>query len=133
MNGSKTQTGFENLVVTGKWQAYTNATHEFVASLGLQREIGGTGTTHTGADRYGATTPTVYFGKGMGDLPIGFARPFAVTGELSYTIADKKLKNVQITDPDSGLISTQFNNGNNNAWNAGLSRCNTACLTCNPR
>ena len=33
-NGSKTQTGFEDIVVTGKWQAYTNAAHEFVVSLG---------------------------------------------------------------------------------------------------
>ncbi len=121
MNGSKTETGFEDLVITGKWQAYTNAEHEFVVSLGIQREIGGTGTTHTGADRFGATAPTAYFGKGMGDLPIGFARPFAITGELSYNIADKKLKSYQVTDPDSGLISTQFNNGSNNAWNGGIS------------
>ncbi len=76
-NGSKTQAGFENLVVTGKWQAYTNAAHEFVASLGIQREIGGTGTTHNGGDRYGSTTPTAYFGKGPGrlaDRPVPAAR-----------------------------------------------------------
>jgi hypothetical protein len=121
INGSKTQTGFDNLVVTGKWQAYTNAPHEFVVSLGIQREIGGTGTTHTGGDRYGSTTPTAYFGKGLGDLPIGLLRPLAITGELSYTIADKKLKGMQVADPDSGLISTQFNNGSNNAWAGGFS------------
>src|SRR6185437_4250977 len=43
-------------------------------------------------------------------------RPLAITGELSYTIADKGLKAYQVTDPDSGMISTQFNNGNSNAW-----------------
>lgn len=121
MNGSKTQTGFDNLVVTGKWQAYTNAAHEFVASLGIQRTIGGTGTLHTGADKYGATTPTGYFGKGLGDLPIGLLRPLAITGEFSYTVADKKLKGIQVTDPDSGLISTQFNRGGNNGWIGGMS------------
>ena len=121
MNGAKTQTGFDDLVVTGKWQAYTNAAHEFVASLGLQREIGGTGTLHTGADRFGATTPTLYAGKGFGDLPIGLLRPLAITGELSYTIADKALKAVPATDPASGLLATTFNNGSNNAWNGGLS------------
>ena len=42
VNRGKTQTGFENLYVTGKWQAYTNAGHEFVVSLGVIREIGGT-------------------------------------------------------------------------------------------
>jgi hypothetical protein len=121
MNGSKTQAGYDNLVITGKWQAYTNADHEFVTSVGIQRELGGTGTLHTGGDKYGATAPTLYFGKGLGDLPVDFIRPFAVTGELSYTFADKKLKSFQVTDPDSGLIATQFNNGNNNAWNGGLS------------
>ncbi len=138
INGSKTQAGFENLFVTGKWQAYTNAEHEFVVSLGVIREIGGTGTTHTGGDRYGSTAPTGYFGKGLGDLPIGFARPFAVTGELSYVIADHKLKQAQLASPSnistpfSTGIAAQLNNGNNNAW-SGAYHCNTASHTCNLR
>ena len=127
-NGAKTQSGFENLYITGKWQAYTNAAHEFVASLGIIREIGGTGTTHTGGDRYGSTSPTGYFGKGLGDLPIGLARPFAVTGELSYTIADRELKSsappvvagASASSPFDTGIAAQFNNGNNNAWSGGV-------------
>jgi hypothetical protein len=115
INGSKTQAGFDNLVITGKWQAYTNAAHEFVVSLGIQREIGGTGTLHTGGDAYGSTSPTGYFGKGLGDLPIGALRPLAVTGELSYTIADKALKTVS-----TGDMVTQ-NNGSNNAWSGAMS------------
>jgi hypothetical protein len=127
MNGSKTQAGFENLYITGKWQAYTNAAHEFVASLGIIREIGGTGTTHTGGDRYGSTAPTAYFGKGLGDLPIGFFRPLAITGELSYVIADHKLKQIQQASASTGSspfdtgIASQFNNGTNNAWSGGFS------------
>ncbi len=114
LNGAKTRTGFENLFITGKWQAYTNAAHEFVVSLGIIRELGGTGTSHTGGDHYGSTTPTAYFGKGLGDLPVGFARPLAVTGELSYVVAGKELKQV---GPSS---QAQFNNGNNNSWSGGL-------------
>ncbi len=129
VNGSKTQTGFENLFVTGKWQAYTNAEHEFVAALGIIREIGGTATTHTGGDRFGSTSPTAYFGKGLGDLPIGMLRPLAVTGELSYTIADKELKVLQpqvaagpsSSSPLSTGIAAQFNEGSNNAWFGGFS------------
>ena len=127
VNGAKTQAGFQNLYVTGKWQAYTNAAHEFVVSLGVIREIGGTGTTHTGGDRYGSTAPTLYFGKGLGDLPIGFVRPFAVTGELSYVVADHKLKQFQqpassaASPPFDTGIAAQFNNGSNNAWSGGLS------------
>ena len=126
-NGAKTQAGFETLFITGKWQAYTSAEHEFVASLGIIREVGGTGTSHTGADRYGSTAPTGYFGKGLGDLAIGYARALAVTGELSYVVADHKLKQVEAASPstlstpfNSG-IAAQFNNGNNNAWSAGVS------------
>lgn len=128
-NGAKTQTGFENLFITGKWQAYTSAEHEFVVSLGIIRELGGTGTTHTGGDRYGSTAPTGYFGKGFGDLPIGFARPLAVTGELSYIVADKELKQIGPTAqasstssaPFTSGIAAQFSNGNNNSWSGGLS------------
>lgn len=120
-NGAKTQAGFENLFITGKWQAITNAPHELVVSLGITRELGGSGTEHIGADHYGSTTPNFYFGKGLGDLPASFLRPFAVTGELSYTIADRALKTFTpaSTDADAasgeGVVS-QFNNGNNNAW-----------------
>lgn len=124
-NGAKTQAGFENLFVTGKWQAYTNATHEFVVSVGITREIGRSGTDHVGADRHGSTTPDGYFGKGLGDLAAGWARPFAVTGELSYTIADRGLKLVQ-PGPDAassqaGGIAASFNDGNANAWAGGVS------------
>ena len=129
MAGSKTRTGFETLFVTAKWQAYTDAEHEFVASLGLTREIGGTGTTHTGADRHGSTAPTGYFGKGLGDLPIGMLRPLAVTGELSYTFADRALKTVQpATAPmaplGGGLAAqypAQYNDGSDDLWAGALS------------
>ena len=125
-NGSKTQAGFENLFITGKWQAITNDPHELVVSLGITREIGGSGTDHTGADRYGSTTPNLYFGKGLGDLPASFLRPFAVTGELSYTIADKGLKAFTPVDTGANMASgegviSQFNTGNNNAWAGSLS------------
>ena len=127
-NGAKTQAGFENLFITGKWQAFTNAEHEFVASLGIIREFGGTGTSHTGGDRYGSTAPTGYFGKGLGDLRIGLARPLAITGELSYIIADRELKQTgpsaqapsTNSAPFTSGIAAQFNNGNNNSWSGGL-------------
>ena len=118
--GSKTQTGFENLFVTGKWQAYTDPAHEFVFSLGLIQEVGGTGTDHTGADATGSTAPTAYFGKGLGDLPIGLLRPLAVTGELGYAVADKGLKAMSVSD-STGAPAVQFNDGQANQWAGGFS------------
>ncbi len=47
-------------------------------------------------------------------------RPLAVTGELSYTVADRELKAVQPamapTSPSGSGIAAQFNDGNDNAW-----------------
>ena len=125
--GSKTETGFENLFITGKWQALTDATHEFVLSLGVTREIGSSGTAHTGDDVDGSTSPTAYVGKGFGDLPTGLLRPLAVTGELGYTIADTELKQIQsaqsagLHTPFSSGLPAQYNSGNNNAWSGSLS------------
>ena len=119
--GDKNQSGYQNFVLTAKYQTCVTADHEFMVSLGVQQELGGTGTTRNGADQYGATAPTLYFGKGMGDLPVPLLRPFAITGELSYAISNRALKLNNVTDPDSGMVTTQSNNGNSNAWAAGVS------------
>ncbi len=125
--GSKTQTGFENLFVTAKYQLYVNADHEFIASVGVIREFGRSGTQHTGGDEYGATAPTGYFGKGLGDLPIGYLRPLAVTGELSYQIADRERKALPASPVGSlgasqgSDLALQYNNGTSNAWAGGFS------------
>ncbi len=122
---SGTEAGWENLVITGKWQAWTNAPHEAVVSLGVIREIGGTGTDHVNGNRFGSTTPTVYGGKGFGDVPADWVRPFAVSGELGYTIADTELKRTAPANPAQGIAASftaasfnaaSFNDGNSNAW-----------------
>jgi hypothetical protein len=112
-SGSKTHSGLENVFITGKWQAYTNAEHEFVASFGVIREFGGgVGTQSIGGDTYGATSPTAYFGKGLGDLPIGLLRPLAITGEFSYNIPDRRLNSALANSGNpasvSGALSIQY-------------------------
>jgi len=90
--GMKNLSGLENAVVTGKWQSITIPSSETVASIGIIREFGGgAATVNIGGDATGATAPTIYLGQGLGSLPIGLARPFAVTGELSYSIPDRRL------------------------------------------
>lgn len=124
-HGDKTRTGFLNLSVIAKYQAWVNGPHEAIVSLGLIREFGRTGTAHIGADEYGSTTPTIYFGKGMGDVPIPALRPFAITGTFGYTLADKKLKAMDAVagmsaDGVTGLPTRTFNNGASNMWVGGL-------------
>jgi hypothetical protein len=92
-------------------------------SVGVVRQFGRTGATGDigvalGNAQTSSTQPTIYWGKGFGDLPIGFLRPFALTGVLGYQIADAKLKITGI-DPDTG--NPAFNSGMSNQWNGGLS------------
>src|SRR6185437_4193731 len=44
--------GFQNIETTFKYRVYKNAEHEFVASVGLNIEWGGSGAQDVGADRF---------------------------------------------------------------------------------
>jgi len=80
--------GFQNFDTELKYLAITDQPHEFLLSLGVDHEWGGTGAARVGAPASGATTPRIYFGKGLGDLDIGYLRPLAITGLVGYQIAD---------------------------------------------
>ena len=78
--------GFQNLETTFKYRVFRNPEHEFVMSVGLSVEWGGTGSKSVGADPFNTYTPTFYFGKGLGDLPdtLSWIRPVAITGQIGY-------------------------------------------------
>jgi hypothetical protein len=91
-NNAKTETGWDDFVLTTKWSKCLSPDHDFILGFGVIREFGHTGTTHTGADVYGNTAPTVYMGKDLEEIAIPALQPVAFTGELSYAIADRALK-----------------------------------------
>lgn len=74
--------GFDNFGVGFKYLLYVNEEHEFMTSVGVDAELGGTGSRAI-ADNFSTISPTIYAGKGMGDLPdsLAYLRPIAVTGE----------------------------------------------------
>jgi hypothetical protein len=116
--GAKTANGWNNLAITLKYKPYVSAAHEFMFSVGVERDLARTGANGTNGaaldnDDSSSTTPTIFFGKGFGDIPVPWLRPLALTGQLGYTIADKKLK----VDSDG----TPINNGLSNGWSGGLS------------
>jgi hypothetical protein len=80
--------GWQNFDAELKYLAVNDIEHEFLLSLGVDRETGGTGALRVGASPSGATTPRLYFGKGFGDLNIGYLRPLAITGLGGVQIAD---------------------------------------------
>ncbi|HEY5071080.1 MAG TPA: hypothetical protein VII63_03525 [Caulobacteraceae bacterium] len=85
------QSGFQNFDTGLKYQFVTSEEHEAIVSAGLHVEWGGTGSSAVGADKITTVTPTIYFGKGLGDLPesASWARPLAVTGVVAYAIPTK--------------------------------------------
>src|SRR5260221_12350735 len=110
INGAR---GFQNLETTFKYRLFKNAEHEFVMSAGLSIEWGGSGAQDGGAERFTVYTPTVYFGKGFEDLPpsLNWARPFAITGQVGYSIPGVSHVTTASIDPDTGeqAIDTEFN------------------------
>lgn len=96
--GAGALSGWQNFDAEIKYLALNVPEHEFLVTLGLDRETGGTGTTRVGASPSGATTPRVYFGKGLGDLDIGYLRPLAIRGLVGTQFAD--------TAPRPNLITT---------------------------
>ena len=104
--------GFQNLETGFKYRVFKDAAHEFVMSVGLGVEWGGTGAASVGADPFNTYTPTLYFGKGFGDLPdsLSWIRPVAVTGQIGYAIPGRRSTTTSGIDPDSGDLTadTEF-------------------------
>jgi hypothetical protein len=100
--------GFQNLDTTFKYRVFKNAEHEFVMSVGLSIEWGGTGAPNIGAEPFNTYIPNIYFGKGFGDLPdtLSWIRPVAITGQVGYAIPGRNSTTTFGVDPDSGDISS---------------------------
>jgi hypothetical protein len=90
--GRSSRYGWQTLTATAQYTAVLDGPHEFLFSVGVDRQFGGTGAGRVqrpGFSGVGATTPSVYFGKGLGDLDIGYLRPLAISGTFGYLIADR--------------------------------------------
>ncbi len=87
----ETQRGFDNLSLGFKYKLYQNDPHESIASIGLDWDIGNSGSKRVGAESFSTFTPTLLFGKGFGDLPddMKYLRPLAVTGTVGIGIPSR--------------------------------------------
>ena len=85
-DGAESRTsGWDNFEASAKWEVYDNAAREFAASVGVEADLGGTGSTSLGVEDYTTITPAVYFGKGLNELP-GLWQPLALTGAVGVGI-----------------------------------------------
>ncbi len=100
--------GFQNLETMFKYRLYKDPMHEFIMSVGVGIEWGGSGAQDVGAEQFSTYTPTFFFGKGFGDLPdtMNWARPFAITGQVGYAIPGSS--STATVDPDTGDVDVEF-------------------------
>ncbi|HZW73166.1 MAG TPA: hypothetical protein VFF43_06440, partial [Caldimonas sp.] len=82
--GAPRASGFDNFAASAKYQLLVDEPHETIVSIGVDWDIGRSGATRVGAERFSTLTPAVFVGKGLGDLPesMKFWRPIALTGSL---------------------------------------------------
>jgi hypothetical protein len=78
---------WDQLSLSAKYELWKNEPHEAIISIGVEADVGGTGGDNVGAASFSTFTPTVFFGKGFGDLPdsVDDLKPIAVTGTIGQT------------------------------------------------
>lgn len=106
-DGQPTSYGWDNVSLGAKYQLVTNEPHEAILSIGADWDVGGTGSSSVGAEHFSTVTPTVYVGKGFGDLATPALRPFAVTGTLGVGIPSRASTTSTGVDPDTGLATSE--------------------------
>lgn len=108
-DGQPAVNGSDNAELSLKYLLHRDEAHESLLSAGLVWEIGGTGSSSIGAERFSTYTPTVYFGKGFGDLSPRwqYLRPLAVTGTVGVAIPGRTTTTTGSVDPDTGATVTQ--------------------------
>lgn len=86
------QNGFDNLEASAKYQFHKSDAHESIASIGLDWDIGGSGAHSVGAEPFSTLTPSLFYGKGFGDLPDGlsYLRPLAITGSAGIAFPARR-------------------------------------------
>jgi hypothetical protein len=104
------KSGFQNLETTLKYQFFTDAEHEAIVSAGLGVEWGDTGARKVGAESFSVLTPTIFFGKGAGDLPedLNWLRPFAITGLIGYAVPTDEQHTTRSVNEDTGELEREI-------------------------
>ncbi|MDR3407326.1 MAG: hypothetical protein P4L68_02365 [Methylovirgula sp.] len=81
--------GWANIETQAKFAFLQIPEHEFIISAAVSAEIGNTGSPQSASlpsDPFSTITSKLYIGKGFGDASADWVRPFAVTGEIDYSI-----------------------------------------------
>ena len=108
-DGGDTVRGFDNFAANVKYQFFKSDEHETIMSVGVDWDIGNTGAKRIiGDETFHTFTPTIFAGKGFGDLPdsMTYLRPLAVTGSVGVAIPSRSSTT---TVDDTGTETTTKN------------------------
>ena len=87
--GDTPATGFGNLHISPSLELYRDPKSETIFTMGMDWEVGGTGSKAVASSR-STYTPTFKYGQGFDFLPdsIWYLKPLAITGTVGYAIPD---------------------------------------------
>jgi hypothetical protein len=116
-----TRSGFDNFVIGTQYHLYVNPEHQFIFTIGGTAAIGGTGSSKV-ANPFSTLTPTVYVGKGFGDLPDSMAwlRPVNVTANVGVALPTQSTTLSPTTLPTGATAVTETVNPNILLWSFAL-------------
>jgi hypothetical protein len=89
--GEPRTSGAGNPEFSLKYALLRSAEREGILSVGFSAEPGGIGPRRV-AERVSTFTPSLFFGKGLGDLPdsLSYLKPLAITGSLGVNIPSRR-------------------------------------------
>ena len=89
-HGGPSVHGWDNVELSAKYELLHFDKQETIVSVGVVGDIGHSGNGES-SDAFSTVEPTLYFGKGFGDLPskLDVARPLAVTGTLGQSFTTR--------------------------------------------
>ena len=117
-DGGSQLTGFDNMEVSLKYVFFKSEEHETLISAGVSWDVGGTGSKKVGAESFDTVTPTLFFGKGFGDLPdsLDYVKPFALTGSIGLALPTRRYNEIRTTEADGTVTSDREKNITTVQW-----------------
>ncbi len=83
--GEAAANGFDNVAVGAKYQVFIHPEAESALAVGVDLDVGGSGSRRVGAESFSTIAPAVFYSKGFGNVSVPWLQPLAVTAQLAPT------------------------------------------------
>ncbi|HEX5420154.1 MAG TPA: hypothetical protein VFY39_09155 [Gammaproteobacteria bacterium] len=82
--------GWDNFELGAKYQVFIDPDSESALAVGLDADLGGTGSDRVGAESFSTFAPAVFYSKGFGGARADWSRPLAVTAQAAPTFSSNR-------------------------------------------